>query len=105
MPLLTELENLFLTGCYRDFAPTALCRRFSVAAGILPAVEPGRPARRKKRSHTPIGLKSFKTSFRCHHSFRAAGRSPSTADETSTATTHPQLFPDVTWNDHNETDH
>jgi len=34
MPLLTELENLFLTGGYRDFAPTALCRRFSVAAGI-----------------------------------------------------------------------
>ena len=62
-------------------------RRFSVAAGILPAVEPGRPARRRKRSPTPTVLENFRTALIFHRSFRAAGRQPSTADETSAATT------------------
>src|SRR5450756_1207295 len=72
----------------------AQSRRFSVAAGILPAVEPRRPARRRKRSRTPIGLEHFRTALIFHRSFRAAGRAPSTADETSAATTHPPLFPE-----------
>ena len=53
--------------------------RFSVAAGILPAVEPGRPARRRKCSRAFIGLESFKTALRCHRFFRAAGRAPAKA--------------------------
>jgi hypothetical protein len=69
-------------------------RRFSVAAGILPAVEPGRPARRRKRSPTPTVLENFRTALIFHRSFRAAGRQPSTADETSAATTPSPLFPE-----------
>jgi len=34
-----------------------------VAAGILPAVEPGCPARRRKRSHTPTVLENFRTAL------------------------------------------
>ena len=71
-----------------------LPRRFSVAAGILPAVEPGRPARRRKRSHTPTVLENFRTVLIFHRSFRAAGRQPSTADETSAATTPSPFFPE-----------
>ena len=70
-------------------------RRFSVVAGILPAVELGRPARRRKRSHTPTVLKNFRTALIFHRSFRAAGRQPSTADETSAATTPSPLFPEA----------
>jgi len=69
-------------------------RRFSVAAGILPAVELGRPARRRKRSPTPTVLENFRTALIFHRSFRAAGRQPSTADETSAATTPSPLFPE-----------
>jgi len=61
--------------------------RFSVAAGILPAVEPGRPARRIKQLNTRTALEHFRTLFIFHRFFRAAGRQPSTADETSAATT------------------
>jgi len=61
-------------------------RRFSVAAGILPAVEPGRPARRKKPSPTPAVLEKFRTALIFHRSFQAARRRPATADETSAAT-------------------
>jgi hypothetical protein len=105
MPLLTELENLFLTGGYRDFAPTALCRRFSVAVGIPACRGAGASCPAEKTLAHTHRAEKFQNVIPLHHSFRAAGRSPSTADETSTATTHPQLFPDVTWNDHNETDH
>ena len=48
-------------------------RRFSVAAGILPAVEPGRPARRRDPSHTPTGLEYFRTALRRHCSFPGGG--------------------------------
>jgi len=67
-------------------------RRLCVAAGILPAVEPGRPARRIKPWPTRTALKHFKTALICHRSFRAAGRQPSTADETSAATTPSRFF-------------
>ena len=83
-------------------------RRFSVAAGILPAVEPGRPARRRKRSPTPTVLENFRTALIFHRSFRAAGRQPSTADGTSAATTPWPLLPEsaancaiVDWNCNN----
>ena len=85
----------------------AALRRFYVAAGILPAVEPGRPARRRKRSPTPTMLENFRTALSFHRSFRAAGRQPSTADETSAATTPSPLFSratancaNVNWNCH-----
>jgi len=57
-----------------------------VAAGILPAVEPERPARRINRSPTRTALENFRIPQTCHRSFRAAGRPPATADETSAAT-------------------
>src|ERR1035438_7107024 len=67
-------------------------RHFSVAAGILPAVEPGRPARRRKRSHTPTVLENFRTTPIFHRSFRAAGRQPSTAGRMPAATTNHGTF-------------
>ncbi len=62
-----------------------LRRRF-VAAGILPAVEPERPARRIKRCEFSNGVEYFGTALFSRHSFRVAGRQPSTTDETSAAT-------------------
>ncbi len=80
-------------------------RRFSVAAGILPAVEPWRPARRKERLNNqgtkgtkPAPLNLVPWFLRCSNpsarQVRAAGLQPSTTDETSAATTEARLhFP------------
>jgi hypothetical protein len=67
-------------------------RHFSVAVGILPAVEPGRPARWIKPLPTPTVLKNVRTALIFQRYFRAAGGQPFTADETSAATTPPPRF-------------
>ena len=54
----------------------------------------GLPARRIKPSPTRTRLKHFKTALICHRFFRAAGRQPFPADETSAATTPSPLFPE-----------
>jgi hypothetical protein len=59
-----------------------------VAAGILPAVEPERPARRIECRHGRKPFKFSESQINSYDSFRAAGRLPSTADETSAATSH-----------------
>jgi hypothetical protein len=91
-PLAAESKAFRIQAVHLSLAHS---RRFSVAAGILPAVEPGRPARRRKRPRTPTVLENVRTALIFHRSFRAAGRQPSTADETSAATTPPPLFPEA----------
>jgi hypothetical protein len=52
----------------------------------------GRPARRRKRPLAPTVLENFGTVLGFHRSSRAAGRQPSTADETSATTAPSPLF-------------
>jgi len=44
-----------------------------VAAGILPAIEPGRPARRIKRPLAETKPELFRIARSCHRSFRVDG--------------------------------
>jgi hypothetical protein len=63
-------------------------RTGNVAAGILPAVEPERPARRTECWHGRKPFKFSESQISSYDSFRVAGRLPSTADETSASTSH-----------------